>query len=344
MTSCLNIEMFCGAGGMAEGFRRAGIEFDLAFDADPNACDSYEANLGRRPVQMDCRDLLRLLDAGWCPESVGLVVADPPCTPWSRAGKRKGLGDERDMLRETVALVRKLKPRVWLIGNIPGLDDSNNWGTVQDVIGGLTDIGYCIDYKKINAANHGVPQLRVRPFWLGHRAGTRCISWPAPTHGAPAALGSPDLGEDRKPWVTCREALGHLSEKEVGRQIRQKKNMKHPLARPEDPAFTITTNGGRHQSNCLEWPWDRPSTVVYAATDQIEGPGKGWKKKRANCVILSELAATILQGFPESWVFAGKTKAARWAQIGQAMPPALAQAVASSIVAGRYLEARENAA
>ena len=51
-----------------------------------------------------------------------------------------------------------------------------------------------------------------------------------------------------------------------------------------------------------------------------------------DAVLLSERAAAILQGFPESWVFCGNTKTARWAQIGQAMPPALAEAVARAIV------------
>lgn len=50
-----------------------------------------------------------------------------------------------------------------------------------------------------------------------------------------------------------------------------------------------------------------------------------------DAIILSELAATILQGFPESWIFIGATKKARWSQIGQAMPPPLATAVARSV-------------
>lgn len=54
-----------------------------------------------------------------------------------------------------------------------------------------------------------------------------------------------------------------------------------------------------------------------------------------NAVILSEKAAAILQGFPRRWKFTGKTKKTRWSQIGMAMPPPLARAVATSIVAAR---------
>src|SRR5687767_6539531 len=93
----INVELFSCAGGMAEGFRRAGIHFDLAFDFAKDHCDSYEKNIGHRPICMDVRDLLRMVRAGVKSPAIGLLVADPPCTPWSRSGKRLGTEDERDM-------------------------------------------------------------------------------------------------------------------------------------------------------------------------------------------------------------------------------------------------------
>ena len=179
----MNIEVFSAAGGLAEGFRRAGIHFDLVVDRDADACDSYEANLGTRPVQMDAHDLLRLVRAGWRPAAaIELLVADPPCAPWSRAGKRKGLADERDMLAETVDLIAHLRPRRYLVGNIPGLQDRPHWPVVQRTIGGLAAHGYCVrDFAVLDAADYGVPQRRERPFWFGHLDGP-CLRWPLPTH------------------------------------------------------------------------------------------------------------------------------------------------------------------
>ena len=81
----IDLEVFCCSGGMAKGFADAGIRFHLAFDKNPDAVESYEANLGHRPVEMDVCDLLRLVRAGWRPAAgVRLLVADPPCTPWSQ--------------------------------------------------------------------------------------------------------------------------------------------------------------------------------------------------------------------------------------------------------------------
>jgi DNA (cytosine-5)-methyltransferase 1 len=410
-----NVELFPCSGGMAEGFRRAGITFRWAFERDDDACDSYENNLGHRPIQMDVRDLLRMMRDGWKPGWIDLLVADPPCTPWSRAGKRQGTADARDMLRETCELISWLRPRAYLIGNVPGLQDLTSWPVVQEVIGrGLSKNGYCVaDYAQLDAADYGVPQHRIRPFWFGHRDGP-CIRWPAPTHCDPALLAQTTLpGCALLPWVTCREALGHLPAAELGRPVRLRKqhgngkywseadapaltvlanesakgghwlapkraktnhrptepdepaktltrnthsdgallrtNVKHPINRPEKPSYAVTTKGdgrGAQGACVLEWPWNRPATTI-ARDERIPPPGHHDAysiQSHPNAIVLSERAAAILQGFPEDWLFSGDTKRARWSQIGQAMPPPLAHAVATSVVAQMARARREKAA
>lgn len=385
-----SIELFGCAGGMAEGFRRAGIRFGMVFDFDPNACNSYEANMGHRPIQIDVRDLLRMAELGWRPpDPIDLLVADPPCTPWSHAGKRKGTDDDRDMLLQTIRLIEILAPTAYVIGNVPGLDNTQNMAEVmQPALSGLSRIGYCTaDFVRLNAADFGVPQMRIRPFWFGHRGG-QCIRWPVQTH----VQVNGSLGIDqRKPWVTCRDALSHLSADELGRpvRLRWKHNTDHRPSAPDEPAKTTTTNSnsdgalladpthschpdrparvqtsrsGRRESilmthprhpnskidepartvtaqagggvggaRVLEWPWDRPSTTVTQER-RIAGTGHhGHGGQYDEGIVMGEKARAILQGFPESWTFSGKTKKARDSQIGQAMPPPLAHAVGSSV-------------
>lgn len=377
------LEVFSCSGGMAEGLRRAGLTVDMAIDQDAEACDSYERNLGHRPIQLDARDLLRMVEGGWSPGDVDLLVADPPCTPWSRAGKRLGQADERDMLAITVALIRELQPRAFLIANVPGLDDGPNWPIVQRTIGGLYP-PYIIEFARLDAADYGVPQHRVRPFWYGHGIAWPQIRWPEPTHCARAEvrnhLFDVDGLSDRRPWVTCREALGHLSAEDLGAPVRLRRrggegvstaprathldepagvvtanrnngdgnvlmvNDKHPISRADEPSFTVTTKGdGRGGACVLEWPWDRPATTV-SCDDRIGPPEhhEGSFLSATNAIRLSEKAAAILQGFPSGWHFCGKTKRSRWSQIGQAMPPPLAEAVGRSIA--RALRRKENAA
>ena len=456
------LEVFSCSGGMAEGFRRAGLPISMAFDWDPDARASYTKNLGHAPIGMDARDLERLVRAGWRPTqqflagaregAVDLFIADPPCTPWSRAGKRRGTEDERDMLLVTVDIVRQLRPTLALIANVPGLDDAPNWPTVQATIGSLAKDGYCIDFVRLDAADYGVPQHRIRPFWFLHPMGTDHVTWPVRTHGAPGEKNA-DLFHPLQPWVTCRQALGHLPPDELGAPIRLRwrgasetpstmrahrpskrpraseldapagvvtsrenqgdgtvlvvgpkapepalgssfdgpdhrpstwdapastitrnshsdgcliqvvphhppsafdepsrtvrassgmtpdkvlaRNGKHPPAELDAPAPTLgAKDRGGQGAQVLDWPWERPSTTI-CSDDTIGPPGHHDESFRVrtlpNAIKLSEKAASILQGFPEHWHFAGETKKARWSQIGQAMPPPLAEAVARSI-------------
>jgi len=370
----MNLELFGCSGGMAEGFRRAGITFDFTFDRDADACASYTTNLGHAPIQIDVRDVLRMARGGWSPGQVELLVADPPCTPWSRAGKRKGTEDKRDLLGETVELIALLRPRAYLIANVPGLDDAPHLPVVQRLIGGLARHRYCVaDFACRDAADFGLPQRRVRPFWFGHRGGP-CLTWPLRTHG-PEDGRQTQCIEPLQPWVTCREALGHLPIIELGRPVRLrfrgaqsvdpkragKKprasitdapagvvttrsngdgdllwNPKHPINRPDAPSFTVSTKAtrGAQGATALAWPWDRPATSV-TEDPRIPPPGHhpetGSVLSAPDAILLSERAKAILQGFPESWHFAGKTKGSRHAQIGMAMPPPLAEAVARCI-------------
>lgn len=350
----MNVEIFSGAGGLAQGFRAAGINFDLAVDMDSDACDSYELNLGIRPVEMDIRALIEAGSSRWRTGPVDLLVADPPCAMWSRAGKRSGLADGRSMLPETVELIRRVRPNCWLIGNIPGLEDAPNWPVVQRLIGGLAGVGYCVvDFAVLNAADYGVPQRRVRPFWFGHLSGP-CLYWPAPTHGRKV---NRLPGFDLRPWVTCRDALQHLPADEIGRPVvtllRPTRRSSPTVCRagsdrtrcstPDHPAATVGAHESSKGGQILvprsdrEWPWDRPATNV-TSDQRLAPPGRrpaegiGSILSSPNAIVLSERAAAILQGFPDGWMFVGRTKRSRWSQIGQAVPPPLAEAIGRAVL------------
>jgi DNA (cytosine-5)-methyltransferase 1 len=329
------VELFSCAGGMAEGFRRAGLPVSMAFDRDPVACESYELNLGHAPILMDVRDLLRMTRAGWSPGPLDLVVADPPCSPWSRAGKRLGLADERDALEVTRDLISAWRPHAYLIGNVPGLEDKCNLPVVQEVLAPLADAGYCVaDYRCLNAADYGVPQKRVRPFWFGHLCGP-CLTWPAPTHCNPVQLSTGQLFDELAPWRTVREALAVLPPQEWGEPMRRRARPRgdgHPFSRPDEPAYTITTKVSTGGSVLL-WPWDRPATPV-CCDPRLAPPGHhggtGYHSS-PNAIRLTARAAAILQDFPPEWRFAGTSNVARFRQIGMAMPPGLAAAVAGAV-------------
>lgn len=276
----INVELFCCSGGMAEGFRRAGIEFDIAVDFDANHCDSYERNLGHRPERLDVRVLLEQLRRRERVLDVDLLVADPPCTPWSRAGKRLGVADERDMLEVTCEIIAAVRPRRYLIGNVPGLEDGVNLHVVHRTIGALGKLGYCVaDFLSLDAANFGVPQHRKRPFWFGHLAGP-CLRAPAPTHCDPLSLATLPLPgiTPLKPWVTCRDALGHLSPDELGRAVkmrRREQNGKQLGSVPDRPARVVGTSNLSDGNVISAASTKHPTLSPCAPATTVTGGGAG---------------------------------------------------------------------
>jgi site-specific DNA-cytosine methylase len=270
---------------------------------------------------------------------------------------------------------------------------------VQRTIGGLP---YAVDFARLDACDYGVPQHRIRPFWFLRPVESEPLAWPPPTHGPIMKSQASLKGTALLPWVTCAQALGHLSAADLGSPIRLRYreangfrgrvSKKARASKANDPAGVVTTkpnqgdgtvlitgpslmtapsrsvrsaprgaqtlmvtphhppsnadepsrtvrasSSGTPCKTVLDWPWDRPGTSV-TTTDRIGPPyhQQGSFLSSPNAVKLSEKAAAILQGFPEGRVFCGKTKASRWSQIGQAMPPPLAEAVARSIA--RWLE------
>jgi hypothetical protein len=168
----------------------------------------------------------------------------------------------------------------------------------------------------------------VRPFWFGHPKGAECVRWQPETHCDPAELRQRQLfGDERKAWVTCRDALSHLDAKEIGRPLRIKPRDKHPPSELEAPAQTILTGTprdskggavlarpnwkdrksgmdeptrtiGTKRNARLEWPWDRPATGIVC-DERLQPPGHNdsvWKARSGpNAIALSEKAASILQ-------------------------------------------------
>jgi site-specific DNA-cytosine methylase len=156
------------------------------------------------------------------------------------------------MLGVTAALLQLWRPRCWLVGNVPGLDDGPNASALQRTLGTLTG-HYCIDYVSLDAAAYGVPQHRVRPFWFGHPSGTPCIAWPRPTHGCRRNQ-LQIAGTELFPYVTVREALAHLSCAGLGTPNRVRTGSTrhdHPCSEIDRPAGTFLSGQPNNCGNVI---------------------------------------------------------------------------------------------
>ncbi|EAB2330838.1 DNA (cytosine-5-)-methyltransferase [Salmonella enterica subsp. enterica serovar Cerro] len=221
-----SVELFAGAGGLAMGVSLAGFESLAVVEWDRWACDTIRENQKRGfPVIQDWplwEGDVREFDWGSIPEGIDLLAGGPPCQPFSMGGKHKAYGDERDMFPATVEIVRRLKPKSFIIENVKGLTRSSFANYYQYILlqlefpevarrgneswmehlrrlqsektsGALhsTGLAYNVVPTLVNAADHGVPQKRERVFIVGFRSDLG-IEWsfPKPSHSLEALLHS----------------------------------------------------------------------------------------------------------------------------------------------------------
>jgi DNA (cytosine-5)-methyltransferase 1 len=219
-----SVELFAGAGGLAMGVTLAGFESLAVVEWDRWACDSIRENQRRAyPLVKDWpvwEGDVRRFDWSSIPEGIDLLAGGPPCQPFSMGGKHKAFGDKRDMFPATVDIVRRLRPKSFIVENVKGLTRSSFANYYQyillqlefpEVVRGemeswsehlkrlqeekssgarhLSGLTYNVVPTLVNAADYGVPQKRERVFIVGFRSDLG-IEWsfPKPTHTLDALL------------------------------------------------------------------------------------------------------------------------------------------------------------
>lgn len=181
----------------------------LAIDFDKHACETYRANVAIDPARVLCGKVGDLLEQ--LPYA-DVVTGGFPCQPHSFAGKRGASADSRDGGDDFIAAIAKVRPRMFLGENVPGILSSEGGRYVARFVAALTALGYVVEVKTLDAVNFGVPQFRARVWFWGirrdvHESGVR-HRWPAPTHTWPPPDQACVFGGDLLPAVTVGQALG----------------------------------------------------------------------------------------------------------------------------------------
>lgn len=166
------VSLFSGCGGLDLGFVMAGFHIVWANDFDPDAQAVYNLNFGEGKI--DPRDILTV-GADEIP-ACDIITAGFPCQPFSNAGNRKGVHDSRGMLyKECLRIIENKMPKVVLFENVKGLlstkhvDGRNLSEVIQEDLSTVSDIGYNVVHKLVNASDYGVPQNRQRVLFVGIR-------------------------------------------------------------------------------------------------------------------------------------------------------------------------------
>lgn len=180
------VDLFCGCGGFAEGFRQAGFEAVLSVDIHKPSVDTFRFNHPTASVIMG--DMRKVSDSQV--ESVvgsshvDVISAGVPCQGFSLNNRKRWDQDERNFLfREFIRVVDLFQPSVVVLENVSGLRMAANGAFKHAITEAIHESGYDVQSEILNALEFGVPQRRQRVFFVGVRQGLEWF-WPDPTHGA----------------------------------------------------------------------------------------------------------------------------------------------------------------
>ena len=321
------LELFSGAGGMSLGIKRAGFALEGCVEFDPHAAATRQANF---PACAQLTGDVRSVDFSWF-RGYDLIAGGPPCQPFSVSGRRMGAADERDMVPHFVRAVRDAQPRAFVMENVPGLASAAHRPYLDARIRQLKRLGYRVAEAILDAADFGVPQHRRRLFLVGVRGGPAFV-FPPPTHGA--------AGSGRTPWVTAGDALRGVpaDEPNEARVVR----CRNPVLRaspyagmllngqgrpldPNAPAPTIPASAGGNRTHLVDG-----DGALLAYHRHLVAGGAPIEGEVPGCRRLTVRESARLQGFPDDFVFHGP-RSRQYAQVGNAVPPALAHAVLGAL-------------
>ncbi|MGM7702243.1 DNA cytosine methyltransferase [Pseudalkalibacillus sp. Hm43] len=340
------IDLFSGVGGLSLGFRQAGFNVVIANEIDKEISKAYKENHPK--TKMLNIDITKLDIPSVFSEYKGkidVIIGGPPCQGFSQKGARKVLDDERNYLFEYFyRVVEYLKPRYFLMENVPNLLTANKGSFKTDIYNVFEKIGYNLDSGILNAYDYGVPQMRRRAFIIGKIDGSislplgffeKVSSWEAISDLAYLNSGEGMIEQEYlNPPKTnyqvmlrknSRKLYNHVATNHSDIAIERMKLVPPERGRESLPVEHLT-------KSIYSGTWSRiiksdPSVTI---TTRFDTPSSGrFTHPYLNRAITVREAARI-QSFPDDFIFYG-TKTSQMKQVGNAVPPLLANRIAESI-------------
>lgn len=322
------LDAFAGAGGLSLGLQTAGLPVAVAAESSADALQTYRSH---HPATDILEGDIAKHDFKRYNGDIAIIAGGPPCQPWSTGGKQLGHADGRDGLTHFVRIVEQVRPLAFLMENVPGLTAPGNLQYLVALIYDLTQLGYQVDYRVLDAAAYGVPQRRRRLFVVGVVSG-REFTWPEASTGpgsiCPARTASEVISTDT--------TIGDPNPSKVT-------YAKNPIVRPSPFAGLLFNGGGRPLNLAAPAPtvlasaggnrtlWIDADGILpeYHAHLRSGGTPRSGIVSGARRLTVAEVA--LLQTFPANLTFRG-SRASQYVQVGNAVPPNLAAAMARALM------------
>lgn len=342
------IDLFAGVGGLSLGFEGCGFEVVLANEYDPSIAAAYQENhKGTKMIVADITALDLKKTFGGYRGAVDVVIGGPPCQGFSQKGQRKTIHDKRNFLfKYYVNVVGLVRPRYFVMENVPNLLTAEG-GYFRKEIGELfNSMDYRLTMGILNASDYGVPQNRRRAVIIGkHLGDAPTLPEPSPTAvtiwdaiSDLAYLNSGEGAEEQEyrlaPQSGYQERLRRGSAALYNHVATS--HSKLALAR----LAMIPPNAGKevlpeeHLTKSIysgTWTRMKKDEISVTITTRFDTPSSGKFTHPFLDRAITVREAARIQSFPDTFRFVG-SKGSQMKQVGNAVPPLLAEAIANVVI------------
>lgn len=344
------LDLFCGAGGFSYGMEKnPHFKTEVALDFNARAIETFAYNMPHATALVGdivSKSIQEKVVSLSKERNVNMIIGGPPCQGFSLKGKKLGLEDRRNFLfREYLKVVAKLRPEVFVIENVKALMSTATGWFKKEIISRVEEMGYFVDCGVLSAEDFGVPQSRNRAIFICSRKGK--ITLPSPWCKVP---------------VTVRDAISDLAYLQSGEGSFVQEYRLGPKSAYQDDmrigsALLYNHRASRHTPIAIEklkrippecgkewlppsmrghqqfsgtWgrlKWDSVSPTIDT---RFDAASNGTNNHPFLHRAITPREAARLQSFDDRFVFIGPKVYVRQ-QIGNAVPPLLAKAIADQI-------------
>lgn len=352
------IDLFAGCGGISEGFMGAGYKVISAVEHDKGIGESLIKNHSNTKVFINDIADVNSKDLIMNHNEVDVIAGGPPCQGFSMAGRRirnsgAFLNDPRNNLfKEFFRVVSDLKPKIFIMENVPGILNFQQGEVKNNILDLFDGIDYETSYKILLASDYGVPQFRKRAYFIGNRIGVDSESlFPKKTHGENlrdivtiedaifdlpfirSGEGAFKMNYDKTSLTEYQKVMrgnskyifNHISSKHDPKVINIMKMIKEGKGMKDLPQKykTKSVHSGAYGRMLRTAP-------AYTITTRFDTPPVGRVTHPLLNRSITAREAARLQSFKDNFIFYG-SRTSIGKQIGNAVPPILAKAIANGI-------------
>lgn len=340
-------DLFAGVGGLSQGFIKAGCEVAFAVEFDKEIAEAYKKNHPNTEVFAKDICQLEIDKIKQNHPRVDIVMGGPPCQGFSQKGKRMSLNDPRNFLfKQFVRFVAAFKSKYFVLENVPNIITTSNGYFKDLIIREFGELGYDVCCGVLYASDFGVPQDRRRAVFIGQLGGLE-IGLPTP-NGCKTTIkdaiydlpfiasgeGQEESKYDKAPLSEFQKELrgdasilyNHTATNHSKSAIEKLKLIPKGKGKEVLPEHLLT-------KSIYSGTWSRllEDGLAPTITTRFDTPSSGRFTHPVLNRCLTVREAARIQTFPDSFIFYGP-RGSQMKQVGNAVPPMLAYAIANVIV------------